>query len=51
MKDKKDAYNGTAVQLQNNATIDATKTGNILLSGNLRIHAKKAHILMDYTVP
>ena len=39
-----DNSNGSKVQLQNIATMNAEKTGSIPLSISLSIHAKKAHI-------
>ena len=35
---------GPTLKLPNNATINATKTGIIPLSGSLSTHAKRAHI-------
>ena len=47
----KDTHNGTTVQLANNYTMNATKTGKIPLAGSLRIYAKKAYFFMGCTVP
>ena len=46
----KDTRDGPTVQLPNNATMNATKTGIIPMSGSLIIHSKKAHVFMEYTV-
>ena len=43
--DIKDTHNEPTFQLPNNATMIATKTGDIPLSRSLRLHAKKEHIL------
>ena len=40
----KDTPDGPTVQLPKNATMNATKTGSILLSVSLSTHAKKAHM-------
>ena len=47
----KDTRDGPTFQLPNNATMNDTKTGRILLLRSLSTHAKKAHVFMDYTVP
>ena len=44
LTDINDTHNGPTVQLPNNATMTAKTTGNIPLSGSLRIHSKKSHI-------
>ena len=44
-------HNEPTVKLPNNATMNATKTYNVPLSGNISLHAKKAHLFMDCTVP
>ena len=41
----------STVQLPNNSTINATKTGSIPMSGSLITHAKRHTVLMDYIVP
>ena len=42
----KDTCDGPTVQLPNNATINATKTGSIPLSIRLSTHAKKSHVFV-----
>ena len=44
LKNVKNTRDGTTVQLPNNETMSATRTGNIQLTRSIIIHAKKAHI-------
>ena len=47
----KNARDGPTVQLTNNETMSATRTGNTPLSSSLSAHEKSCTSLMDYTVP
>ena len=44
IKNVKNTKDGTSVQLKNNETMSATRTGNTPLEISLRAHAKNAHI-------
>ena len=43
----KDAQNGPTLQIPNNETMNATKTGILPLLISLITHEKKAHVFMD----
>ena len=51
LTDIKDTHNWPTVQLPNNATMNATKTGNIPLSISISLHTKRHMFLIDCTVP
>ena len=47
LKNVKNTRDGPTVQLPNNKTMSATRTGNTPLSSSLSAHVKKAHIFDD----